>query len=320
MDMAFELSYPVTIMDWDGRYLRRKSITDIRRQLGTLRAAGVSWIMVSGFHYEEEADFDLLQAASELGDLFEGEGFKISSHHSLTANCAPLDESQAAVREKLALNVEFGARMKVNTVVTHPDRIAGRHETLEDIIKLYEREEARHGQGAIIDAMADNFREMGRLAQAAGLNVALETLGRFGPLGDRQTLPRLVDRIGHPAVGYCLDSGHAHAAGESVTEWIRTMGEKLFTTHFHDNRALLAHSDNTARFVAAHNGGDEHLSPGFGTIPWIDVIQALRKLPYTRPVNFETGGWPFTEGAESYRHAIAWWRTCERLATEKEGA
>ncbi len=97
------------------------------------------------------------------------------------------------------------------------------------------------------------------------------------------------------------------------------MGGKLFTTHFHDNRSLLMRTNNTARFVGAHDGGDEHMSPGFGTIPWIDVIQALRKLPYARPLNFETCGWPFVEGAESYRLAIAWWRVCEQLATNKEG-
>ena len=317
MNTSFELSYPVMIVDWDGQCIRRRPVADIRRQLDTLRAVGVSWIMVAGFQYEEKADFDFLQAASELGDLFEGEGFRISSHHCLTANCAPLDQSQDAVREKLALNVEFGARMKVNTLVTHPEWIEGRHETFESVVKLFEREEARHGQDAVIDAMASNFREMGRLAEAAGVNVAIENLGRFGPLGDLQTLPKLVNRIDHPAIGYCLDSGHAHAAGESVTEWIRTMGGKLFTTHFHDNRSLLMRTNNTARFVGAHDGGDEHMSPGFGTIPWIDVIQALRKLPYARPLNFETGGWPFVEGAESYRLAIAWWRTCEQLATKK---
>ena len=60
--------------------------------------------MVAGFQYEEKADFDFLQAASELGDLFEGEGFRISSHHCLTANCAPLDQSQDAGLKALVYN------------------------------------------------------------------------------------------------------------------------------------------------------------------------------------------------------------------------
>ncbi len=317
MHAPFVLSYPVGIVVWDGVCIRRTPLDAVRRQLTALRAAEISHIMVAGFQFEEKADFDIMEAASELGRLFADEGFAISSHHSLTANFAPLDQSQREVLDKLARNIEFGARLKANVLVTHPERSAGHHKTVESIYAAYLREEERHGRDAVIGVIADNFRAMGEWARAAGLTVALENLGRFGPLGDLETLPLLVRRTDHPSVGYCLDAGHAHAFGESVPHWVDVMGDKLFTTHFHDNRGKLAGVPPTTRFVAAGKEVDEHLSPGFGTIPWIDVIQSLRRIGYSRPVNFETGGWPGMEETAGCRQAIAWWRTCERLADSR---
>jgi sugar phosphate isomerase/epimerase len=57
---------------------------------------------------------------------------------------------------------------------------------------------------------------------------------------------------------------------------------------------------------------------GFGTISWIDVINTLRKIKFKGPVTFETGGFPFEPPVESYKLAIRWWRSCEKLA-EKVG-
>ena len=61
-------------------------------------------------------------------------------------------------------------------------------------------------------------------------------------------------------------------------------------------------------------GIDEHRPPGFGTIPWIDVIRKLREIGYEEPLNFECGGWGCADVAEGFRHAIAFWRECERLS------
>ena len=62
---------------------------------------------------------------------------------------------------------------------------------------------------------------------------------------------------------------------------------------------------------------DEHLPPGFGTIPWIDVIQALRRVGYQNAVTFESGGWVGMEAKDGYLAAIRYWRACERYAVQK---
>lgn len=59
---------------------------------------------------------------------------------------------------------------------------------------------------------------------------------------------------------------------------------------------------------------DEHRPSGFGTIPWPSVIARLRDLGYEGYANFESGPWGGGDAAEGYRHAIAFWRECERIA------
>ena len=94
------------------------------------------------------------------------------------------------------------------------------------------------------------------------------------------------------------------------------MGDKLFATHIHDNRGKLAGVELDSMFIGADKNSDEHLSPGFGTISWLDVIMALKKTGYRYPVNFETGGWPVEDKVESYKMAVAWWRACEAMASK----
>ena len=90
-------------------------------------------------------------------------------------------------------------------------------------------------------------------------------------------------------------------------------GEKLFTTHVHDNHGPNEEVLNSTGFLSPE-GIDERLPPGFGTIPWTNVIAKLWRIGYSHPVNFESGPWPGTEAAEGLRSAIRYWRTCEHLA------
>jgi sugar phosphate isomerase/epimerase len=90
------------------------------------------------------------------------------------------------------------------------------------------------------------------------------------------------------------------------------MGGKLFTTHFHDNHGPSEEVLNTTGFVAP-KGIDEHLPPGFGTIHWVDVIKALKRIGFEHPVNFESGAWPGMDCSEGLKAAIDYWRVSERL-------
>jgi sugar phosphate isomerase/epimerase len=316
-NINFDLSYPVDITNWDGRMITLKPEDEIIRQIEALRAVDVKWCMVAGLQIEEPLAFDIFSGARECGELIEAEGLKISSHHCLLSTFAPLDSYQDEVKIKMKKNIDFCKLLNTEVLAIHPGRIDGRHEDGASINSGFEQEVNKHGIERILDVVADNFKTMGEYASHFGIKLALENMGRFTPLGSIDILPELIERVNLPNVGYCFDSGHAHAFGESMTEWIDIAGDKLFTTHFHDNQGKLAGVELPGMFIESNKEYDEHSSPGFGTINWIDVINSLRKINYKFPVNFETGGWPDDDPREGYKQAIAWWRNCEKLSYNK---
>jgi sugar phosphate isomerase/epimerase len=74
-----------------------------------------------------------------------------------------------------------------------------------------------------------------------------------------------------PAVGICLDTGHANIEG-GLTDEIAGGGGRVVALHAHDNRGRK----------------DEHLLPGRGNINWVSVFEALAGLsPQPRYFTFE---------------------------------
>ena len=70
----------------------------------------------------------------------------------------------------------------------------------------------------------------------------------------------------------CIDTGHANMVGLNVPDMIRQVGSHLKATHINDNYGIK----------------DEHFSPFNGTIPWKEVVQALRDIDYQECFAFET--------------------------------
>lgn len=101
----------------------------------------------------------------------------------------------------------------------------------------------------------------------------MNTAGKYPSMwADIGALSRLIDAIGQPHVGACLDTGHAHLSGLDAAACVRALGVRLRATHINDNHAI---------------GRDEHLAPFMGTIDWPDVVQALRDIHYQHDFAFE---------------------------------
>jgi len=81
----------------------------------------------------------------------------------------------------------------------------------------------------------------------------------------------LVEALGADNVGICVDTGHANMGTLGAARAVRLAGDKLFTTHLHDNYTQI----------------DDHLPPGRATIDWADVFRALGEVRYARPVMLE---------------------------------
>lgn len=313
----FELGFLLNVTNWDGEIITLKSRDEILEKIDIFKKLNISWVIIGGFQLEEALGFNIHEGAEFVGKLLKENELKVASHHCILPTYASLDGSQEKVRETMKKTVDFCSLLNTDNVVFHPGEIDGAHRSGQDNVCRFEAEEKKYGIDKILTTVSDNLIVMGKYAANFGLNICVENLGRFTPLGSLEHLPKLVAGADLPNVGYCLDTGHAHAFGESIEQWIDIMGDKLFTTHIHDNRGRLA-GDKSSSLILSSKSVDEHEFPGFGTINWMDVINKFRAIDFKHPICFETSGWIGYKGLESYEKGISWWRTCETLSQARD--
>ncbi len=139
------------------------------------------------------------------------------------------------------------------------------------------------------DAQLAETRSLSRLAARAEqlqTLIALENLAPFYPAPERlshspMVLRTLAHRLGSPAIGLCLDLGHAHIVSDlrhsDITELVEPVLDAVVLFHLHDNLGArrgrrLAPELDPLRL-------DLHLAPGRGTLKWACVAQQLRLHP-----------------------------------------
>lgn len=132
-------------------------------------------------------------------------------------------------------------------------------------------------------------RSLSRLAGVAerlGVTIAVENLAPVfrGPehLGHTPMLIRtLCKRISSPALGLCLDVGHAHVVADArhadVGELIEPVLDSVVLFHLHDN--LGARRNPEPRLELDPLRLDLHLPPGAGTVPWPRLADSLGSHP-----------------------------------------
>lgn len=141
----------------------------------------------------------------------------------------------------------------------------------------------RAGEDAI-EAETRALTAIAGLAEQLGVTIALENLAPVFPGVEALSFtPRVVrsmaKRIGSPAVGVCLDIGHAHLVASlrstDVIDLIAPALDEAVAFHVHDN------------FGSRRTAGprpdldpirlDLHLPPGRGTAPWHRIAPMLRR-------------------------------------------
>jgi len=122
----------------------------------------------------------------------------------------------------------------------------------------------RDGARRSVDALAD-------LAGPLGVRLALEIIPN--ELSRAGSLVHFVDEVDRPAVGICLDFGHAHLDGDLV-DTIDIVSEHVTAVHVHDNRGR----------------ADDHLVPFEGTIDWPGALTGVQKVGYEGPLMLELDG------------------------------
>ncbi len=171
-------------------------------------------------------------------------------------------------RSILMSSVRFAGEIGAGTVVCHAgQRLAAR--------------DARFRLKDQLAAERESLGEIGDLAEALGVTVAVENFYPDRPvLGGAaydysvwpSELAEQIDAVDHPAVGVCLDVGHAALAagafGFDLFEECAAVAPLVRHIHLHDNLGKTDPGIDPASYGDRIFGtGDLHLPPGVGTIP-----------------------------------------------------
>lgn len=117
---------------------------------------------------------------------------------------------------------------------------------------------------------AESIRPILDRADKIGINIGIECEpGLFLEYADE--LAEWIQRLNHPLLGANLDIGHSQVLGENLTDAIRTLGSRIWNMHVEDIPGRKHY----------------HLIPGEGTLPWGEVIGALREINYQRFLTVE---------------------------------
>jgi len=154
--------------------------------------------------------------------------------------------------------------------------------------------------------------DLAACAERAGVRLALENgVHTFGPDGQPAWqgtvagVRELIERIGSPALGICLDTGHAILEGWDNAEAVRVAGDLLIALHIADN----------------DGSGDQHRIPYSydSKVDWPSVVAALKEIGYQGLFNLEIPGErgrPLEVMDAALRYAL---EICQKLLADEVG-
>lgn len=297
---TFDISYPVWTVTWDGKVIRKRSDADCAEQMDMMCELGLHEVMLTGYHLEEDSDFDPETETLRIGAMLRERGLTANQHHSHVATLAEPGTDQRNVLDHFKRCLDWTANLNSSAMVIHLGKPDGRFASAADDAREMERLCLKHSKETVLKQTIENLHKAGEFAAERGVRICVENLP--DGISTWGTLSEIVEAADSEMVGYCLDAGHSWCSGINPARWVPIMGRKLFVTHFHDN----------------HGQKDEHLSPGFGTIPWDELLLALRDN-FHGTVNFEVNGWYGMEPLEGHQYAIEFWRTLEKQVFRHSG-
>lgn len=157
---------------------------------------------------------------------------------NMTAEIRGLRE---AAFEQHRIALDFAAELGSPSMVVHPGT------------SFFQKETARKRAHEYTCRLAE-------LAKPYQIRLAFENIG--GPstsLYTEENFFHALDDV-DPIAGYLIDVGHAHINGWNIPKMLRENPHRLLGLHLHDN----------------HGASDEHLPLGQGTIPFPEMVEALR--------------------------------------------
>jgi sugar phosphate isomerase/epimerase len=262
-----------------GTNLSGQYVDDVGRlaeDLGALKGAAPDFVEVwpenLGVILGGRLDTHRLRAVGEL--LLEAE-LAYTVHAPLEVNLMDLT-SHGLQRDALDASLRFAEGIGAGVVVCHAGQRVGARD-------------ARYSMGDQLSAERSALREAGDLAGELGVTIALENYYPEQPIlrgavYDYSVWPsqlaEQISAVDHPAVGICLDVGHAALAagffGFDLVEECAAIAPLVRHVHLHDNlQKTNLTGEPQASEHTVYGLGDLHLPPGRGTIPLEDLLRRI---------------------------------------------
>ena len=195
----------------------------------------------------------------------------VAQSHALFNIFIPEDFSFVSPQEIIFRNIRACAILGCKELIFHPLELL---QTVTDE-EVHQR---------ILEYNLRWFQQLLPLAEELAVEIHIENMFVFS--NKQQVIPFaftsssdvcwLVDKLQHPLVKVCLDTGHASICGLDIPQTIREIGHRLGSLHLNDNFGKISPIRP-----------DLHLLPGHGQIDWIQVMHALREIGYKGVLNME---------------------------------
>jgi sugar phosphate isomerase/epimerase len=210
-----------------------------------------------------------------VGDLLLEADLSYTVHAPLEVNLMDLT-SPSLQRNVLGASLRFAHAIGAEMIVCHAGQRLGARD-------------ARCSMRDQLSAEISALREAGELAGELGLTIAVENYYPEQPIlrgavYDYSVWPsqlaEQISTVDHPAVGICLDVGHAALAagvfGFDFIEECAAVAPLVRHVHLHDNlqRTNLTGEPAVSEHTV-YGMGDLHLPPGRGTIPLGDLFRRM---------------------------------------------
>jgi sugar phosphate isomerase/epimerase len=231
----------------------RQMLVFMRGMLSAMKACGAE--CMECYH---ALAWDRETVTAIVEELWDGEIWAVHAPYGGHAEpSVPDPEIRRAAVRAIAESGEIARRLGAGLVVVHPGA---------SIPISISRGERLHN---CVESLKEAADELGEL----GIRMAVEPLPKDEPGNSFDELARIVEGVGRPNVGVCLDTNHLFPQG-SLPGWIRKLGPLLLTVHTSD-----------------HDGENEcHWLPFSGVVEWGSVIRALVDIGYAGPVIYESWG------------------------------
>lgn len=223
----------------------RRPILDV---LHVIRESGFRQIEVCSFpmHLDYHNDEAVEKAAAQFRIL----DVDPVSFHAPFADRIDITDPETGPRSRAVAELlkacEAAAHLGCSHVVLHPGpEREGRPPESEFLLRM--------------EMAADSLNQVAERCCQLGITLLLENMLAHLMFGHVRDMMYLLGEIKTCAVGTCLDTGHAHLAGE-MDHVIHKLSGHLKMVHVNDN----------------HGHRDEHLIPGDGAIDWPRVISELQ--------------------------------------------